>query len=246
MEINKETEKNPFIQDTKKGKLRCALMLSRSHALVLSTSHALTLSTSHPLTLSTSQHLTLSTSQALSLTATLCYCRYYHSNSLVNYGAFPQTWEDADHVDPNLNLKGDNDPLDVLEIGSTPCVSGDVYPVKVLGVLGMVDGGEMDWKIVTVAVSDSMASRVNGARHMNGCQRAGRYLVCCLLASTIFWGGLLLWQLLPRTVPPPPLQPSPHRTSCVPLLATARHRLQQRRCRPRRTGVSGRCSRVVP
>ena len=80
----------------------------------------------------------------------------------MNYGAIPQTWEDATHTDPSTNLKGDNDPLDVIEIGTKSCESGDVYPVKVLGVLGMIDGGDMDWKLVTVAVSDPMAARVNG------------------------------------------------------------------------------------
>lgn len=81
----------------------------------------------------------------------------------MNYGAIPQTWEDPAHVDTELNLKGDNDPLDVIEIGQRPCASGDVYAVKVVGALAMIDGGELDWKIVTVAVSDPLAENLDGA-----------------------------------------------------------------------------------
>jgi inorganic pyrophosphatase len=34
-----------------------------------------------------------------------------------NYGALPQTWEDPEHKDDNLETLGDNDPIDVIEIG---------------------------------------------------------------------------------------------------------------------------------
>ena len=34
-----------------------------------------------------------------------------------NYGAFPQTWEDPSHVPDDTKFPGDNDPLDVIEIG---------------------------------------------------------------------------------------------------------------------------------
>ncbi|KAF1782362.1 Inorganic pyrophosphatase [Phytophthora cactorum] len=72
--------------------------------------------------------------------------RLYHSASLVNYGCLPQTWEDPNHVDPATKHGGDNDPIDVCEIGSRVASIGEIYPVKVLGVLGMIDGGETDWK----------------------------------------------------------------------------------------------------
>lgn len=63
---------------------------------------------------------------------------------------------------------GDNDPLDVLEIGEQVARVGEVYPVKVLGALGMMDGGgdgeefEMDWKIIAVRASDPLAAVING------------------------------------------------------------------------------------
>jgi inorganic pyrophosphatase len=36
---------------------------------------------------------------------------------MFNYGAFPQTWEDPSHISQDTGKKGDNDPLDVVEIG---------------------------------------------------------------------------------------------------------------------------------
>lgn len=42
--------------------------------------------------------------------------------------------------------QGDNDPVDVVEIGSRALESGGVYPVKPLGVYAMIDDGELDWK----------------------------------------------------------------------------------------------------
>jgi inorganic pyrophosphatase len=41
-----------------------------------------------------------------------------------------QTWEDPSHVDPRTNAKGDNDPLDVCEIGQRTFARGEVVPVR--------------------------------------------------------------------------------------------------------------------
>lgn len=59
-----------------------------------------------------------------------------------NYGALPQTWEDPSHMDPNTNCKGDNDPLDVCEIGYRVANRGEVRQVKVLGCVALIDEGE--------------------------------------------------------------------------------------------------------
>lgn len=48
-----------------------------------------------------------------------------------NYGAFPQTWENPFEEDQWTGLKGDKDPIDVCEIGSSPLPTGSVVPVKV-------------------------------------------------------------------------------------------------------------------
>lgn len=44
-------------------------------------------------------------------------------------------------------MKGDNDPVDVVEIGSQALAVGSVTKVKPLGVLAMIDDGELDWKV---------------------------------------------------------------------------------------------------
>jgi len=77
-----------------------------------------------------------------------------------NYGAFPQTWEDPAHEtdfteDGHGKCKGDDDPLDAIEIGSCKMKTGEIRPVKVLGVLAMIDNGETDWKLVVARVDDS-------------------------------------------------------------------------------------------
>ena len=44
-------------------------------------------------------------------------------------------------------MQGDNDPVDVVEIGTRALAAGGVYPVKPLGVYAMIDDGELDWKV---------------------------------------------------------------------------------------------------
>ena len=78
-----------------------------------------------------------------------------------NYGAFPQTWEDPNSVHPETNAKGDNDPLDVCEIGSEIGYTGQVKQVKVLGVMALLDEGETDWKVIAIDVKDPLASLLN-------------------------------------------------------------------------------------
>ena len=69
----------------------------------------------------------------------------------------PQTWEDPDVVHPDAKAKGDNDPLDVCEIGLRILGVGEVTPVKVLGVICLIDEGEADWKIIAISLSDPWA-----------------------------------------------------------------------------------------
>jgi inorganic pyrophosphatase len=49
--------------------------------------------------------------------------------------------------------QGDNDPVDVVEIGSRTLEHGGVYPVKPLGVFAMIDDGELDWKVLPTSHS---------------------------------------------------------------------------------------------
>lgn len=84
-----------------------------------------------------------------------------HKGYIWNYGAFPQTWENPNYIDPNTNANGDNDPIDVLDIGSRIAYPGEVISVKVLGTLALIDENETDWKILTINTNDPMASKVN-------------------------------------------------------------------------------------
>lgn len=49
---------------------------------------------------------------------------------------------------------GDDDPLDVLELGSSIGQLGEIKTVKILGALAMIDEGELDWKIITINLKD--------------------------------------------------------------------------------------------
>lgn len=83
--------------------------------------------------------------------------RDYHGPIFWNYGCLPQTWEDPNEEHPVLKCFGDDDPIDVVEIGSKALQMGTVTPVKPLGVLAMIDDGELDWKVLAVAVDDPLA-----------------------------------------------------------------------------------------
>jgi len=78
-----------------------------------------------------------------------------------NYGCFPRTWEDPRHVSPDTGYPGDNDPLDVCEIGLRQIQTGEIRAVKVLGVLAMIDDDETDWKIVAIDAEDRWAPELN-------------------------------------------------------------------------------------
>ncbi|XP_012687258.1 inorganic pyrophosphatase 2, mitochondrial [Clupea harengus] len=84
-----------------------------------------------------------------------------HRGYIWNYGALPQTWEDPNHTDKDTKCCGDNDPIDVCEIGSKVCSRGEVIQVKVLGVLAMIDEGETDWKVIAINTEDPDAPEFN-------------------------------------------------------------------------------------
>merc|ERR1712061_947452 len=83
--------------------------------------------------------------------------RDYHGPIFWNYGYLPQTWEDPKVEHPELKVLGDNDPVDVVEIGSRAHAQGEVSRVKVLGALAMIDDGELDWKIIAIDCTDPFA-----------------------------------------------------------------------------------------
>ncbi|XP_065763454.1 inorganic pyrophosphatase 2, mitochondrial isoform X3 [Muntiacus reevesi] len=82
-----------------------------------------------------------------------------HKGYIWNYGALPQTWEDPHRKDKSTDCCGDNDPIDVCEIGSKVLSRGEVVHVKILGVLALIDQGETDWKLIAINVNDPEASK---------------------------------------------------------------------------------------
>lgn len=93
------------------------------------------------------------------------YVRFINYGPVLhNYGALPQTYEDPSVPQPAAdNLRGDGDPLDVLDIGQQTATLGEVYEVRILGALGLVDEGECDWKLLAVRASDPHAAVYRGA-----------------------------------------------------------------------------------
>lgn len=84
-----------------------------------------------------------------------------HHGYIWNYGALPQTWEDPNHTDEATGCKGDNDPIDVCEIGYRVAKRGEVIQVKVLGTLALIDEGETDWKLIAIDVNDPLAPQLS-------------------------------------------------------------------------------------
>ncbi|KAF6716486.1 Inorganic pyrophosphatase [Oryzias melastigma] len=101
-----------------------------------------------------------------------------HKGYIWNYGAIPQTWEDPAHKDGDTGCCGDNDPIDVCEIGTKVYSRGEVIKVKVLGVLAMIDEGETDWKVIAINVEDPEAKDLNSK-----CLRFIRLNTCWILLS---------------------------------------------------------------
>ncbi|KAE9419002.1 hypothetical protein Angca_005137 [Angiostrongylus cantonensis] len=103
-----------------------------------------------------------------------------HKGYIWNYGALPQTWENPNHIVPDTGAKGDNDPIDVIEIGSKVQQRGSVVQVKIVGTLALIDEGETDWKLVAIDVKDPQADHVNSIgdveKHFPG-----------LLKATVEW-----------------------------------------------------------
>lgn len=147
MEINKKEKINPLVQDVKNG--LSSLLCSSSLCLLC--------------------RWTKFSTKNIGSIILLGQLRYvnnifpYHGY-LWNYGALPQTWEDPNHIDSDTQTVGDNDPIDVCEIGSKLHLIGSVVPIKVIGILGLIDEGETDWKLIAIDVRDPLANEVTNDR----------------------------------------------------------------------------------
>jgi len=68
-----------------------------------------------------------------------------------------QTWEDPHVCTEREGLGqvcGDNDPLDVIELGNTQLHMGSINPCRVIGSFELIDEGETDHKILCIALSN--------------------------------------------------------------------------------------------
>lgn len=53
--------------------------------------------------------------------------------------------------------------MDVIELGGDTCETGEVIPVVPVGILALVDEGELDWKVFAVRASDPRAQAARSA-----------------------------------------------------------------------------------
>ena len=74
---------------------------------------------------------------------------YSSINYPANYGFIPKTYCD------------DKDPLDILILSSIQIMPNTIVEAKVIGVMKMLDGGEMDDKIIAVANGDKSINHIN-------------------------------------------------------------------------------------
>jgi len=86
---------------------------------------------------------------------------YKWGDMLFNYGAFPQTWEDPKVISEETGCPGDNDPIDVIELGTRQRPTGSITRVKIVGVIAMIDSDETDWKVLTIALDDDRAKKIH-------------------------------------------------------------------------------------
>ncbi|KAL4918734.1 inorganic pyrophosphatase [Aspergillus aurantiobrunneus] len=77
------------------------------------------------------------------------------------YGSIPQTWESPNFDHNFTNEPGDNDPMDLFDIGQDLGYTGQVKQVKILGAIAPNDGGETDWKVLAIDVNDPIAPLVD-------------------------------------------------------------------------------------
>lgn len=64
-------------------------------------------------------------------------------------------------------LAPDGDPLDILVICSDPTFPGCIVPARVLGYLEMVDGGKLDYKLISVVDCDPRYEDVTELEHLS-------------------------------------------------------------------------------
>ncbi len=93
------------------------------------------------------------------------YCEEYNCFKLDRVLASPMHYPTAYGFVPNT-LYIDGDPLDVLVLIDEPTFTGCLIEVRPIGVMRMIDAGQLDDKIITVAVNDWRYHHYTGLDHM--------------------------------------------------------------------------------
>lgn len=92
---------------------------------------------------------------------------YNWGDTIFNYGALPQTWENPHIISDYTSKVGDNDPLDVIEIGLKKIEKGKITSVKVIGVIPLIDCNETDWKILAISEEDILFDKISNISDIN-------------------------------------------------------------------------------
>jgi len=94
--------------------------------------------------------------------------RYFTYGDLpFNYGFLPQTWECPNTNNHMTGLPGDNDPIDVVELSPEPISMGKVTHLKVISVVGMIDEGETDWKVIGINTEHPLSAQINNVEDID-------------------------------------------------------------------------------
>lgn len=72
-------------------------------------------------------------------------------------------------IDEQTGIPGDDDPLDVCEIGSEAAHCGQIKKVKPLGAFVILDGGQTDWKIISVDIGDPLVHKLSDIGDVEKC-----------------------------------------------------------------------------
>ncbi len=83
----------------------------------------------------------------------------------------PQTWEDSSVIDTDTQLyvinshyndfpQGDDDPMDVCELGEKELRVGEVCRAKILGAFCVADMHKFDWKVLVMNESEAKEKSV--------------------------------------------------------------------------------------
>lgn len=101
---------------------------------------------------------------------------HYKYNSPWNIGFFPQTWGDEELACEEFGfLPYESSPIEVLDISTRNPIAGEVYAVKPIAALAVVEPThKISWKIIAIDTADLIA---DGLEDINDLQRTSPGLI---------------------------------------------------------------------